>query len=112
MQGSSSSRNNSGSRFEREVMICGRCNVQGTRKISQSTTNPGRVYMKCMNCDKFLGWADEVKQNMDGKMLTDIEELKKEVRELKMIVKMIEKGQSVVIMLLIAIIVVLTIMLV
>uniref|UniRef100_A0A7C9A184 Uncharacterized protein n=1 Tax=Opuntia streptacantha TaxID=393608 RepID=A0A7C9A184_OPUST len=110
MQGSSSSRNNS--RFEREVIIRPRCNVEGIRKVLQSTTNPGRVYFKCANSDKFLGWADEVKQNMEGKILTDIAEVKKEVTELKMIVKMIEKGQSVVIMLLIAVIVVLTVMLV
>ena len=110
MQGSSSSRNNN--RFDREVIICARCNVEGIKKVSQSTTNPGRVYIKCTNCDKFLGWADEVKQNMEGRILTDIAEVKKEVAELKMIVKMIEKGQSVVIMLLIAIIVMLTLMLV
>jgi len=108
MQGSSSSRNNC--RFEREVIICPRCNVEGIRKVSQSTTNPGRVYFKCANCDKFLGWADEVKQSMEGEILTDIAEVKKEVTEL--IVKMIEKGQSVIIMLLIAVIVVLTVMLV
>ena len=49
---------------------------------------------------------------MEGRILTDIAEVKKEVAELKMIVKMIKKGQSVVIMLLIAIIVILTLMLV
>jgi len=70
------------------------CNVQGTRKVSQSTTNPGRVYITCTSCDKFLGWTDELKQNMEAKILREIEEVKKEIREMKMIMKMIEKGQS------------------
>jgi len=74
MLGSSSSRNNSASGYEREVMICPRCNVQGIRRVSQSSTNPGRVYIKCTSCDEFLGWMDELKQNMKAKILSEIEE--------------------------------------
>jgi len=72
MQGSSSLRNNSASTCEREVMICPRCNMQDIRRALQSSSYLGRVYIKCTKCDKFLGWADVIKQNMEGKILSEM----------------------------------------
>ena len=62
--------------------------------------------MKCLQCDEFLSWADAVGQNLDAKILREIQPMRQEFRELKMIVQMIEKGQSIIIMLLIAVIIV------
>ena len=102
MQGSSSSWS---SHNEHEVQpVCPRCNVPGARRVS----HPGRVYMKCMQCDKFLGWADVVRQNSsnEAKILGDIQAMRQELRELKMIMQMTEKGQSIIVMLLIFVIIV------
>ncbi|KAJ8443102.1 hypothetical protein Cgig2_030870 [Carnegiea gigantea] len=56
-----------------EFVTCLRCNVQGTRRVSQLSNNPERVYMKYMQCDEFLSWADAVGQNLDAKILSEIQ---------------------------------------
>ena len=83
-------------------MTCLRCNVQGARRESQLSSNPERVYVKCMQCDEFLSWVDAMGQNLDAKISSEIQAIRKEFKELKMI----EKGQSIVVMLLIAVIIV------
>ena len=103
MQGSSFSWS---SHNEHEFVTCSRSNVQGTRSVSQLSNNPERVYMKCVQCHEFLGWADVMRQNLDAKILSEIQAMRQEFRELKMIVQMIEKGQSIIAMLLIAVIIV------
>ena len=104
MQGSSFSWS---SHNEHEFVTWPRCNVQGTRRVSQSSNNLGRVYMKFMQCDKFLGWANAVRQssNNEAKILGDIQAMRQELRELKMIMQMIEKGQSIIVTLLIVVII-------
>ena len=88
--------------------LCPRCNVLDARRVSPSSNNPGRVYKKCMQCDKFLGWTDAVRHNSsnEAKILGDIQAMRQQLRKLKMIMQMIEKGQGIIIMLLIAIIIV------
>ena len=78
MQGSSSSWN---SLNEHELQpLCPTCNVPATRRVLQSSNNPGRVYMKCMQCDKFLGWVDAVRQNSSNKakILSEIQAMRQE----------------------------------
>ncbi|KAJ8443099.1 hypothetical protein Cgig2_030867 [Carnegiea gigantea] len=89
MQGSSFSWS---SQNKHEFVTCLRCKLSNT---------PERVYMKCMQCDEFLSWADAVGQNLDAKILSEIQPMRQEFRELKMIVQMIAKGQSIIVMLLI-----------
>ncbi|KAJ8442795.1 hypothetical protein Cgig2_016261 [Carnegiea gigantea] len=79
--------------------ICLRCHMQGIRKVSHSSQNPGREYMKCLQCDKFLKWVNDDNE-MEKRLLVMLTEIK-ELSELRMLVKLIEKGQSVVYMLLI-----------
>ena len=55
-----------------------------------------------MQCDEFLSWVDAMGQNLDAKISSEIQAIRKEFKELKMI----EKGQSIVVMLLIAVIIV------
>ena len=66
--------------------------------------------MKCLQCDKFLKWANDDNE-MEKRILVMLIEIK-ELSELRMLVKFIEKGQSVVYMLLIGIIVTLVIVMV
>ena len=85
--------------------------MQGIRKVSHSSQNQGREYIKCLRCDKFLKWVNDDNE-MEKRILVMLTEIKKELSELRMLVKLIEKGQSVVYMLLIGIIVALVIVMV
>ncbi|KAJ8443093.1 hypothetical protein Cgig2_030861 [Carnegiea gigantea] len=82
MQGSSFSWS---SQNKHEFMTCLRCTVQGTRRVLQLINNPERVYMKCLQCDEFLSWADAMGQNLNAKILSEIQAMRQEFRELKMI---------------------------
>ena len=92
--------------------MCPRCNVQGMRKVSQSRQNPGRVYVQCWRCDKFFGWADETNPNLERRLLNEIEIMKHEPRELKTMFKIIENGQSILVILEIGVIVLLALILI
>ena len=83
--------------------------MQGIKKVSHSSQNPGREYTKCLRCDKFLKWVNDDNE-MEKRILVVLTEIKKELLELRMLVKLIKKGQSVVYMLLIGIIVALAIL--
>jgi len=109
MQGSTSSRTNND---EQESVKCPRCNLQGMRKVSQSSQNPGKVYVKCLRCEKFLGWVDEENPNLERRLLCEIEEVKHQLRELKIMVKILEKGQSILAILEVGVIVLLAIVLI
>ncbi|KAJ8420925.1 hypothetical protein Cgig2_030219 [Carnegiea gigantea] len=80
--------------------ICPGFHMQGIGKVSHSSQNPGREYMKCLRCDKFLKWVND-DNGMGKRILVMLTEIKKEFSELRMLVKLIEKGQSVVYMLLV-----------
>ncbi|KAJ8452627.1 hypothetical protein Cgig2_004963 [Carnegiea gigantea] len=94
MRGSTSSRR---SDHEQETVTCPTC--KGMRKVSNSSQNPGRMYAKCLRCDTFLEWVDEANPNLENRLLTEIEIVKHELMELKMVFKILEKGQSVLAML-------------
>ena len=110
MRGMSSSRSNQLSEFDDDC-ICPRYHMQGTRKVSNSSQNPGREYIKSLRCDKFLKWVNDDNE-MEKKIIVMVTEIKKELSELRMLVKLIEKGQSIVYMLLIGIIVALVLVMV
>ncbi|KAJ8443758.1 hypothetical protein Cgig2_029663 [Carnegiea gigantea] len=103
MQASSSSRRGD---HQDATVMCPRCNIEGIRKVSQSSQNPGRMYAKCLRCEKFLGWVHEANPNLERRLLSEIEIVKHELRELKMILKIVEKGQSILAMLEIGVILV------
>ncbi|KAJ8439118.1 hypothetical protein Cgig2_027044 [Carnegiea gigantea] len=73
---------------------CSRCHMQGIRKVSHSSQNPGRGYMKCLRCNKFLKWVNDDNE-MEKRILMMLTEINKELSELRILVKLIEKGQSV-----------------
>jgi len=102
MQASSSSMR--GDHQEATVM-CPVCNIEGIRKVSQSSQNLGRMYAKCLKCEKLLGWVHDANPNLERRLLSEIEILKHELRELKMMLKTVEKGQSILAMLEIGVIV-------
>ena len=102
---SSSSRCNRATEEEKVVMFL-RCNCQATRKVSHSNQNPGRGYYKCMWCEKFVKWADEAKCDCDKKILKSFNEVKVELTEIWMMLKLIEKGQNIMLMLLVAVIII------
>ena len=89
MRGMSSSRSNQLSEFGDDC-IYPRCHMQGTKKVSHSSQNPGREYIKCLRCDKFLKWVNDDNE-MEKRILLMLTEIK-EVSELRMLVKLIEKG--------------------
>lgn len=94
--------------------LCKNCRVVGTRKVSQSSANPGKPYLKCSRCNKFIRWLSdkEDQQAVVVKLLEDIKaessqraehdrlvlkmltEMKAEMNESRVAVKMLEKGQS------------------
>lgn len=84
--------------------VCPRCHMLGIRKVSHSSQNPGREYIKCIRCDKFLKWVNDDNE-MEKRILGMLTEMKKDLTELRMVVKLIEKGQSVVYILLIGVII-------
>ena len=86
--------------------VCPRCHTQGARKVSHSSQNPGREYIKCLRCDKFLKWVNH-ENDIDSRIIMMLTEIKNELAELRMMVKLIEKGQSTMYMLLVGVIVVL-----
>jgi len=53
------------------------------RKVSQLSQNPGRVYVKRLRCDKFLGRVNEANPNLERRLLSEIEVVKHEQRELR-----------------------------
>jgi len=61
--------------------------MQGIRKVSHSSQNPGREYMKCLRCDKFLKWVNDDNE-MEKRILVMLTEIKKELSELRMLVKL------------------------
>jgi len=105
MRGTSSSRSNELNHYEDDD-ICPRCHMQGARKVSLSSQNPGREYMKCLRCDKFLKWVNH-ENDMERRIIMMLTDIKNKLSELRMLVKLIEKGQSIMYMLLVGIIVVL-----
>ncbi|KAJ8430018.1 hypothetical protein Cgig2_008457 [Carnegiea gigantea] len=62
--------------------ICPKCHMQGIRKVSHSSENPGREYMKCLRCDKFLKWVNDDNE-MEKRNLVMLTEIKKELSELR-----------------------------
>ena len=70
------------------------------------------MYAKCFRCEKFLGWVDEANPNLQRRLLSEIEIVKHELRELKMMLKILEKGQSILAMLEIGVIVLLALVLI
>ncbi|KAJ8435959.1 hypothetical protein Cgig2_017497 [Carnegiea gigantea] len=78
MQGSTSSRRGD---HKRENVICPRCNIQGMRKVSHSSQKPG--------------WVDEANPTLEKRLLSEIEIVKHELRELKMMFKILENVQSI-----------------
>ena len=109
MQASSSSRRGD---HEEATVMCPRCNIEGIRKVSQSSQNPGRMYAKCLRCEKFLGWVHEANPNLERRLVSEIEIVKHELRELKMMLKIVEKGQSILAMLEIGVIVLIALVLI
>ena len=102
---SSSSRCNRATE-EEQVVMCPRCNCQATKKVSHSNQNSGRGYYKCMRCEKFVKWADEAKCDCDKKILKSFNEVKVELTEIRVMLKLIEKGQNIMLMLLVAVIII------
>ncbi|KAJ8439902.1 hypothetical protein Cgig2_003968 [Carnegiea gigantea] len=101
MEASSSSRRKLASE---DIAVCQRCNCEGVRKVSHSSQNPGRLYFKCLSCDKFLKWAAN-EGSQERAVVVDVDLLKKELMEMKLMLKFIEKGQTLIVMLLIVVIV-------
>ncbi|KAJ8438210.1 hypothetical protein Cgig2_001928 [Carnegiea gigantea] len=91
MEASSSSRRNLASE---DIAVCRRCNCEGVRKVSHSSQNPGRLYFKCLSCDKFLKWAAN-EGSQERAVVVDVDLLKKELMEMKLMLKFIEKGSDV-----------------
>ena len=81
--------------------VCPRCHMQGARKVSHSSQNPRREYIKCLRCDKFLKW---VENDMERRIIMMLAEIKNKLSELRMMGKLIEKGQSTMYMLLVGVI--------
>ena len=109
IQGSASSRR---SDHEQGTIMCPRCNLEGMKKVSNSSQNPGRMYAKCLRCEKFLGWVDKANPNLERRLLSEIEIVKHELRELKMMLKILEKGHSILAVLEIGVIVLLALILI
>ena len=80
--------------------------MQAARKVSHSSQNLQREYIKCLRCDKFLKWINH-ENDMERQIMMMLTDIKNELSELRMLVKLIEKGQSTIYMLLVGIIVVL-----
>ncbi|KAJ8423916.1 hypothetical protein Cgig2_014318 [Carnegiea gigantea] len=90
MEGSSSSWSKLGSD---DIAVYRRCNCEGVRRVSHSSQNPGRMYFRCLRCDKFLKWAaDEGPE--ERQVVVEVDEVKKELIERRLILKFIEKGQA------------------
>ena len=101
MEGSSSSRSKLASE---DIAVCRRCNCEGVRKVSHLSQNPGRLYFKCLRCDKFLKWAAN-EGPQERPVVVDVDLLKKELMEMRLMLKFIEKGQTLIVILLIVVIV-------
>ena len=67
--------------------------MQGARKVSHSSQNPGREYIKCLQCDKFLKLVNH-ENDMERRIIMMLAEIKNKLSELRMMGKLIEKGQS------------------
>ena len=91
MRGSSYSRSNQLARFD-DADICPRCHMQGTWKVSHSTQNLGREYIKCLRCDKFLKWINH-NNDMEKRIMMMLTEIKNELSELRMLVKLLKKDK-------------------
>jgi len=70
------------------------------------------MYAKFLRCKKFLGWVDEANPNLEKRLLSEIDIVKHELRELKMMLKILEKGRSILAMLEIDVIVLLVLVLI
>jgi len=83
----------------------------GRKKSVPIEPKPKKGIIKCLRCEKFLKCVNHEndKKKRITMMLTNI---KNELSKLRMLVKLIEKGQSTIYMLLVGIIVVLGIVLV
>ncbi|KAJ8446753.1 hypothetical protein Cgig2_002708 [Carnegiea gigantea] len=66
MQASTSSRRGD---HEQATVMCPKCNIEGMRKVSHSSQNPGKMHAKCLRCEKFLGWVDEANPNLERRLL-------------------------------------------
>ncbi|KAJ8425505.1 hypothetical protein Cgig2_015879 [Carnegiea gigantea] len=91
MEGSSSSRSKLASK---DIAVCRRCNCEGVRKVSHSSQNPGRLYFKCLRCDKFLKWAAN-EGPQERPVVVDVDIAKKELKKMRLMLKFIEKGSDV-----------------
>ena len=74
--------------------------------MSHSSQNPGKEYIKCLQCYKFFKWVNH-EDDIQRQIIMMLSEIKNELSELRMMVKLIEKGQSTMYMLLVGVIVVL-----
>ncbi|KAJ8424079.1 hypothetical protein Cgig2_025232 [Carnegiea gigantea] len=75
MEGSSSLRNNLASECKDGIAVCRRCNCESVKKVSHLSQNPGRIYFKCLRCNKFLKCvANHGPQ--ERQMIVDIDEVK------------------------------------
>ena len=64
--------------------------MQGTRKMSYSSQNPGKEYRKSLWCDKFVKRVDD-DRDMEKRMMMMLTKIK-ELSELRMLFTLIEKG--------------------
>ncbi|KAJ8432673.1 hypothetical protein Cgig2_033999 [Carnegiea gigantea] len=90
MEGSSSSRSKLASE---DIAVCRRCNCEGVRKVSHSSQNLGRLYFKCLRCDKFLKWAAN-EGPQERPVVVDVDIENKELMEMRLMLKFIKKGQT------------------
>ncbi|KAJ8444175.1 hypothetical protein Cgig2_030995 [Carnegiea gigantea] len=91
MEGSSSSRSKLASE---DIAVCRRCNCEGVRKVSHSSQNSKRLYFKCLRCDKFLKWAAN-EGPQERSVVVDVDIVKKELMEMRLMLKFIENGSDV-----------------
>ncbi|KAJ8421283.1 hypothetical protein Cgig2_023855 [Carnegiea gigantea] len=93
IEGSSSSSKCNRATEEEQVIMYPRCNSQATRKVSHSNQNLRRGYYKRVQCKKFVKWTDEINCHWDKKIFKSFNEVKVELTEIRMMLKLIEKGK-------------------
>ena len=89
-------------------MLCPTCHAPEERRVSQSIQNLGREYIRVSICQRFLRWAQsnrrEVKEEEESTprlaiMLnaSNMHDILVELREIRMLIKMLEKNLSLII---------------
>ena len=67
---------------------------------------PRKGYYKCLPCKKFVKCAVDINCNRNKMIVKSFNEVKVELAEIRMLLKLIEKEQNFILMLLIAVIVI------